>query len=106
MRCTPTRRWIQRRARRRMLLRLEKEGMQCPAAADVETLGPPEPADPAVTYPKYYLREYHAYPEGNLCWEAAVEAEAMSVSAAMVAYPEKGAGACRHMHDLAVAALP
>ena len=26
--------------------------------------------DPSIEYPKYYLKEYHGYRQGNLCWEA------------------------------------
>jgi ubiquinone/menaquinone biosynthesis C-methylase UbiE len=30
---------------------------------------------PRVTYPDYYQKPFHAYEQGNLCWEAAFEAE-------------------------------
>lgn len=29
--------------------------------------------DPAATYPPYYTQPFHAYKQGNLCWEAALE---------------------------------
>ncbi|MGK7945812.1 MAG: class I SAM-dependent methyltransferase [Microcystaceae cyanobacterium] len=29
----------------------------------------------ALTYPDYYLTSFHAYDQGNLCWEAALEVE-------------------------------
>lgn len=29
--------------------------------------------NPSVTYPSYYTQPFHAYTEGNLCWEAALE---------------------------------
>ncbi len=29
--------------------------------------------DPTVSYPDYYQRPFHAYEQGNLCWEAALE---------------------------------
>jgi hypothetical protein len=28
---------------------------------------------PDVVIPQYYRRSFHAYPEGNLCWDAALE---------------------------------
>lgn len=28
-----------------------------------------------ITYPSYYFKNYHAYEEGNLCWQAATEVE-------------------------------
>lgn len=31
--------------------------------------------NPQVTYPDYYFRPFHAYEKGDLCWEAALEAE-------------------------------
>ncbi|KXZ55370.1 hypothetical protein GPECTOR_3g499 [Gonium pectorale] len=30
-------------------------------------------SNPAVQYPSYYTQPFHAYPSGNLCWEAALE---------------------------------
>ena len=41
------------------------------------------------------LREYHSYEQGNLCWEAALEAPSASLSAALIAYPELGLNADR-----------
>lgn len=32
-------------------------------------------ANPQLTYPDYYLTSFHAYDQGNLCWEAALEVE-------------------------------
>lgn len=31
--------------------------------------------NPNITYPAYYLQPFHAYDQGDLCWEAALEAE-------------------------------
>eukprot|EP01065_Artemidia_motanka_P006752 TRINITY_DN13294_c0_g1_i1.p1 TRINITY_DN13294_c0_g1~~TRINITY_DN13294_c0_g1_i1.p1 ORF type:complete len:327 (+),score=80.02 TRINITY_DN13294_c0_g1_i1:58-981(+) len=101
MRVTATRRCVQRMARRRMIKRLQKAGVTCPKVTGQE---PKLSTD--IDYPEYYLREYHAYPEGNLCWEAAVEADAMSISAAMVAYPEKGKDADAYMHGLIMSCIP
>jgi len=30
-------------------------------------------SNPAVVYPAYYEKRFHAYPQGNLCWDAAME---------------------------------
>ncbi|NJN76341.1 MAG: class I SAM-dependent methyltransferase [Synechococcaceae cyanobacterium RL_1_2] len=35
-------------------------------------------ADPSITYPDYYLNSFHAYEEGNLGWEPALEVESAS----------------------------
>ena len=37
-------------------------------------------ADPNLSYPDYYQVPFHAYPEGNLCWQAAFEAESATRS--------------------------
>ena len=29
--------------------------------------------DPSLQLPAYYTQPFHAYPEGNLCWEAALQ---------------------------------
>ncbi|MGB3534946.1 MAG: class I SAM-dependent methyltransferase [Microcoleaceae cyanobacterium] len=31
--------------------------------------------NPEITYPEYYQKPFHAYQQGNLCWDAAFEAE-------------------------------
>ncbi|BDA71782.1 Methyltransferase type 11 [Calothrix sp. PCC 7716] len=31
--------------------------------------------NPQITYPSYYFKNYHAYEEGNLCWQAVTEVE-------------------------------
>lgn len=41
-----------------------------------------------VTYPDYYLKPFHAYSEGNLCWLAAFEAEPATYSMALRVYPK------------------
>eukprot|EP01062_Namystynia_karyoxenos_P041358 TRINITY_DN30148_c0_g1_i1.p1 TRINITY_DN30148_c0_g1~~TRINITY_DN30148_c0_g1_i1.p1 ORF type:complete len:312 (+),score=99.59 TRINITY_DN30148_c0_g1_i1:69-1004(+) len=98
---TPLRRWLQKLARRRMVRRLKRYGVEPPAPAAPLAELPTE-----VEYPQYYLREYHTYPAGNLCWEAACEADAMALSAALIAYPEKGREADWYMHSQALAAIP
>ncbi len=37
-------------------------------------------ADPQISYPDYYQVPFHAYAEGNLCWQAAFEAESATLS--------------------------
>ena len=29
--------------------------------------------DSSLAYPAYYTQPFHAYPQGNLCWDAALE---------------------------------
>jgi hypothetical protein len=43
--------------------------------------------DPATTVPAYYRAPFHAYPEGNLCWPAACEAEQATASMALRVWP-------------------
>lgn len=45
--------------------------------------------DPAVEYPDYYLRPFHAYPDGNLCWEAAAEAEPATLVVGVRTFPDQ-----------------
>jgi hypothetical protein len=39
--------------------------------------------NPAVRYPDYYQVPFHAYEKGNLCWEAAFEAESATQAMAL-----------------------
>ena len=43
--------------------------------------------DPATAVPAYYRAPFHAYPEGNLCWPAACEAEQATASMALRVWP-------------------
>lgn len=43
--------------------------------------------DPAVEYPDYYLRPFHAYANGNLCWKAAAEAEPATLAVSVRTFP-------------------
>lgn len=43
--------------------------------------------DPAVAIPAYYRARFHAYNQGNLCWEAACEAEQATASMALRVWP-------------------
>jgi ubiquinone/menaquinone biosynthesis C-methylase UbiE len=42
-----------------------------------------------VTYPDYYNVPFHAYSEGNLCWQAAFEAESATQSMALRVWPQE-----------------
>jgi len=43
----------------------------------------------SIEYPEYYLKPFHAYTEGNLCWLAACEAESATYSMALRVYPKE-----------------
>jgi SAM-dependent methyltransferase len=49
----------------------------------------PEVIDATISYPDYYRVPFHAYPEGNLCWQAAFEAEAATYSMALRVWPQE-----------------
>ena len=42
----------------------------------------------AIDYPEYYLKPFHAYAEGNLCWLAAFEAQSATYSMALRVWPK------------------
>ena len=42
-----------------------------------------------LTYPDYYQQPFHAYEEGNLCWQAAFEAEPATYSMALRVWPQE-----------------
>ena len=45
--------------------------------------------NPAVKYPDYYQKPFHAYDAGNLCWQAAFEAESATYSMALRVWPDE-----------------
>ena len=47
--------------------------------------------NPQVTYPDYYLRSFHAYEKGDLCWEAALEVEVAAYTVHANIWPHAGA---------------
>lgn len=59
---------------------LEKSGIQ----ETIATL-----SDPTITYPEYYQVPFHAYPEGNLSWQAAFEAESATCAMALRIWPDE-----------------
>ncbi|MCX7595477.1 MAG: class I SAM-dependent methyltransferase, partial [Fischerella sp.] len=42
-----------------------------------------------IVYPDYYQVPFHAYPEGNLCWQAALEAPSATYSMALRVWPKE-----------------
>jgi ubiquinone/menaquinone biosynthesis C-methylase UbiE len=45
--------------------------------------------NPSVTYPDYYQVPFHAYPEGNLCWQATFEAAPATCAMALRVWPKE-----------------
>lgn len=48
-----------------------------------------EVTNPDVVYPDYYKVPFHAYSEGNLCWEAAFETESATYAMALRVWPQE-----------------
>ena len=82
-------------ARRTLINTAEKNGVAWRDIADELGNEPgvkkafAEIEDKSVDYPEYYLQPFHAYSEGNLCWQAAVEAEPATYSMALRVYPKE-----------------
>ena len=49
----------------------------------------PDITNEQVVYPDYYTVPFHAYPEGNLCWQAAFEAASATYSMALRVWPQE-----------------
>ena len=66
--------------------------------------------NPDLTYPEYYLRTFHAYDEGNLSWESAMEVEVAAQAVHARIWPEAGAQGDAKLrqsyHDILKAAIP
>lgn len=45
--------------------------------------------NPSIIYPDYYQVPFHAYDEGNLCWQAAFEAESATYAMALRVWPQE-----------------
>jgi ubiquinone/menaquinone biosynthesis C-methylase UbiE len=45
--------------------------------------------NPGITYPDYYNVPFHAYDAGNLCWDAAFEAESATYAMALRIWPDE-----------------
>lgn len=79
---------MRHQARQVMITTAEKKGIpwrqscQAISATGVEsTLD--NITNPEVVYPDYYRVPFHAYPEGNLCWQAALEAPSATYAMAL-----------------------
>ncbi len=66
--------------------------------------------NPELTYPDYYLRTFHAYDQGNLSWESAMEVEVAAKAVHARIWPEAGAAGDAKLrqsyHDLLTAQIP
>lgn len=83
-------------ARQMMIKRAEKIGV--PWTKDVQVLRSRDWAphlvqvqNPHLNYPDYYCRSFHAYEEGNLSWEAALEVEVAASAVHAGIWPDAGA---------------
>ena len=50
-----------------------------------------ELTNPDLTYPNYYLKPFHGYDQGDLCWDAALEAEVAAYAVNARLWPDAGA---------------
>ncbi|MBE9140976.1 class I SAM-dependent methyltransferase [Nodosilinea sp. LEGE 07088] len=85
---------MKRQARQVMIKTAEKNGV--PWRQTCATLDTPELrqqltalTNPAVVYPDYYQVPFHAYSEGNLCWQAALEAAPATYAMALRVWPHE-----------------
>ncbi|MBD1938920.1 class I SAM-dependent methyltransferase [Microcoleus sp. FACHB-68] len=66
--------------------------------------------NPQISYPEYYLRSFHAYELGDLCWEAATEVEVAARTVHAGIWPDAGAEGDARLrqsyHDILKAHLP
>ncbi|MEH2047654.1 class I SAM-dependent methyltransferase [Nostoc sp.] len=83
-------------ARQMMIKRAERIGV--PWTQEVETLQGRDWKDdlaqvqnPQLSYPEYYLRPFHAYEGGDLCWKAAWELEVAARTVHAGIWPDAGA---------------
>ncbi len=85
---------MKRQARQVLIKTAEKNGISWRQTyRDLETSGIQstlaEITDPTVEYPAYYRVPFHAYADGNLCWNAAFEAESATYSMALRVWPQE-----------------
>ncbi len=89
----PLRQLLFQQARRMMIRTAEQRGIPWRARRD-ELQRRAEPLlaaciNPLTTTPAYYRARFHAYDEGNLCWQAACEAEQATASVALRVWKEE-----------------
>jgi ubiquinone/menaquinone biosynthesis C-methylase UbiE len=85
---------MKQQARRVLIKTAEKNGIPWRQTRDAyETSGIqarlPEVQNPAIAYPSYYQVPFHAYDAGNLCWQAAFEAEPATYAMALRVWPSE-----------------
>lgn len=80
-------------AKRTMVSTAEQNGVPWSAALEwIQSKGPwTLPNSEAIVAPEYYRQPFHAYEEGNLCWEAALEGEIASRAVGARNFPAAGA---------------
>ncbi|MGF1518765.1 MAG: class I SAM-dependent methyltransferase [Nodosilinea sp.] len=85
---------MKRQARQVMIKTAEKNGV--PWRQTCLELDTPEMrqrlealTNPALVYPDYYQMPFHAYSEGNLCWQAAFEAAPATYAMALRIWPQE-----------------
>jgi ubiquinone/menaquinone biosynthesis C-methylase UbiE len=90
----PIYRLMKYQARQVLIKTAEKKGI--PWRENAQQLDTPETkqlletiANPEITYPDYYQVPFHAYDEGNLCWQAAFEASSATLSMALRVWPKE-----------------
>lgn len=90
----PIYRLMKHQARQVMIKTAEKKGV--PWRENYRRLDTPETKqlkeqinNPEVTYPDYYQVPFHAYDEGNLCWQAAFEAPSATLAIALRVWPKE-----------------
>ena len=89
----PLRRLLFLQARQVMIRTAERNGIPWRARRE-ELRVAAEPllaasTDPSLAVPAYYRARFHAYQQGNLCWEAACEAEQATDSMALRVWPDE-----------------
>jgi ubiquinone/menaquinone biosynthesis C-methylase UbiE len=85
---------MKRQARQVLINTAEKKGVAWrQLAEEMEASGAKdrlaEMTKPAVTYPDYYQLPFHAYSQGNLCWQAAFEVEPATYAMALRVWPQE-----------------
>ena len=89
---------MKRQARQVMIKTAEKKGVpwretyrELEASGAKELLE--EITNPGVEYPEYYLKPFHAYEKGNLCWDAAFEVVPATYVTTLRIWPEENLSA-------------
>lgn len=111
----PLAKFAKQQARQMIIKRAEKIGVPWTKEAQLLSKHDWEPhlakvQNSQLTYPEYYLRSFHAYDKGGLCWEAAWEAEVAAYAVHAGIWPEAGvqgdAKLRQSYHDIIKAQIP